>query len=143
MSTQSNDPFRAYNFKVTVSGINGEFLFTKCSALTGTDDALTFREAGAGHTVQQLPTAVRHEPVTLSYGITESRDLWNWLMNAAAGKVARKTVTIHLQTDSSSPARWELVNAWPQKWQGAELDAASGQTAIASLTLVFEALQRQ
>jgi len=37
---------------------------------------------------------------------------------------------------------WELINAWPQKWQGAELDAASNQLAIAQLTLVFDVLQR-
>ena len=38
--------------------------------------------------------------------------------------------------------QWDLVNAWPSSWQGAPLDALGNETAIESLTLVFETVRR-
>lgn len=139
------DPYRAYNFRVKVSGIDdSQFHFTKCSAFSVTIENQEYREAGNNQVTRQIPTKVKYDPITLSYGVTDSRALWDWLMKAAEGKVERKNVTIFvLDNDGQTTMEnWELINAWPQKWQGTELDAASNQLAIAQLTLVFDVLQR-
>ncbi len=39
--------------------------------------------------------------------------------------------------------RWNLINAWPQEWYGAPLDAMSHELAIETLVLAHEGLQRE
>ena len=139
------DPYRAYNFRVTVSGIKDAcFAFTKCTAFSVTEGSQEYREAGRFQVTQQIPMQVKYEPITLSYGMTQSPVLVDWLMRAAEGKVERKNVTLTLlSSDGQSPReQYELINAWPQKWEATELDADSNELAIAQLTLVYEQLKR-
>jgi len=146
MADQPVDPYRAYNFIVKVSGIDdAQFHFTKCSEFSVTVENMDYVEAGNELVTRQVPGRVKYEPITLSYGVTDSRELWNWLMEAASGKVERKNVTILIRDSDGSTIKqqWELLNAWPQKWQGGEMDAASSELAIAQLTLVYEQLDRK
>jgi phage tail-like protein len=76
--------------------------------------------------------------------LTNSRELWDWLLTAVQGRVERKNPSI-LMLDSegvSEIMRWDLINAWPSKWRGAPLDALNHEIAIESLTLVYESLER-
>jgi len=87
---------------------------------------------------------VEYADIQLSYGLTASRDLFDWFMTAANGSVTRKNVSI-LMLDSAGVAevmRWDLFNAWPAEWRGSILNALEDQVAIESLTLVYETLQR-
>lgn len=131
----------AYRFRVHVSGIDdGDFYFTKCNALSVSTDDHESRHDGP----RQIPAGVTVDPVSLSYGVTGSRTLWDWLMRAADGKIDRRNVTIFvLDVDGPTPnAGWELTNAWPQSWQGFQLDDSSSQVAIDKLTFVYDALRR-
>jgi phage tail-like protein len=88
---------------------------------------------------------VEYADVTLRYGLTSSRELWEWMLTAVNGSVERKNVSI-LMLDSDGVAevmRWNLLDAWPSEWRGAVLDALAHEVAIESLTLVFESLQRE
>ena len=138
------DPYRAYNFKLLIEGVT-EGHFTRCSDLGVTVDAIKYREAGNNQVVRRIPGQVEYSDVTLHYGLTASRELWDWLMTAVNGTVERKNVSI-LMVDSdgaSEVMRWNLLSAWPSEWRGAMLDAMSHEVAIESLTLVFETLQRE
>ena len=82
--------------------------------------------------------------VTLRYGLTNSRELWDWLMQAIQGNVERKNVSI-IMLDSegnNEVTRWNLNDSWPSEWRGAPLDAMSREIAIENLTLVFDTLER-
>lgn len=141
----SMDPYQTYKFRVEVSGISdSSFHFTKCSSFSVTVGNQENRGAGSSQITRQIHRQTNYEPVTLSYGMTNSRDLWNWLLRAAEGKAERKNVTITFPSSdgSTSQAKYELINAWPQKWQGQELDASSNELAIAQLVLVYEQLNR-
>jgi phage tail-like protein len=106
--------------------------------------AIRYREGGAGQVVHAIPGPVAYTEITLRYGLTESTQLWDWLMTAVAGKVERQNVSILLMDSSGAEevTRWDLTNAWPCRWRGAPLDALSREVAIEGLTLVFETLQR-
>ena len=139
------DPYRAYNFKVKISGIDdSQFHFTKCSSFKVTVENQEFREAGNNQVTQQIPTRVKYEPITLSYGVTDSRELWGWLKKAADGKAERKNVSVTVLDNDGQTKRdeWQLVNAWPQSWEYVELDAGGNELAIASMTLVFDEMKR-
>ena len=146
MANSLTDPYQRYPVRVKVSGIeNDQFYFTKCSAFSVTVVANEFRSQENDRFAQNIPTPVKYDPVTLSYGLTDSRALLDWLTKAAAGTAERKNVAIQIMSDDGSSTKelWELVNAWPQQWQGAESDVTSGVLAIAQLTLVYDQLNRK
>jgi len=137
------DPYRAYNFKLMIQGVT-EGHFTECSGLGIKVQVIKYREGGTNQVIHCIPGPVEYADITLRYGLTASRDLWEWLMTAVQGKVDRKNVSI-LLLDSDGVAevmRWDLVNAWIAEWRGSVLNAMQREVAIESLTLVFETLQR-
>jgi phage tail-like protein len=138
-----NDPYRAYNFKLLIQGVT-EGHFTQCSNMAIKVDAIAYREGGTAQVVHRLPGQVEYGDITLRYGLTASKELWNWMMSSIKGKVERKNVSIAmLDADGVTPAtQWDLVNAWPSGWRGAPLDAMGHEVALEELTLVFETLER-
>ena len=138
-----NDPYRGYNFKLTIQGIT-EAHFTECTGLGARIQPITYREGGAGEIVRQLPGPVEYKEVTLRYGLTDSSELFDWFMSVAAGQTERKSVSIAmLAEDGSTPVfQWDLHDAWPAEWRAAHLDAMGREVAIEALTLVYERLER-
>ncbi len=137
------DPFRSYNFKLDISGLT-EGHFTEVSGLGVKIESISYREAGNKQIVRHLPGQVDFAQVTLRYGLTSSRELWDWLQSAVAGNVVRKNVSI-IQLDTKGDGeetRWNLIDAWPTEWKAATLNAAEKTVAIESLTLVFDGLER-
>lgn len=137
------DPYRSYNFKLDIAGVT-EGHFTEVSGLGVRVTPIEYREGGNNQIVRHIPGPVDYAAVTLRFGLTSSRELWDWLMLAVQGNVERKNVSI-IMLDSSGnneTARWNLNDAWPSEWRGAPLDAMSKEIAIESLTLVFDTLER-
>ncbi|MCA9948318.1 MAG: phage tail protein [Anaerolineales bacterium] len=139
----ATDPYRSYNFKLDINGIS-EGHFTECSGLSVKVESIPYREAGSNQIVRKIPGPVDYAGVTLRYGVTNSKDLWNWLMKAVEGNVERKNVSIILLDSQGTDEvmRWNLVDAWPSEWQGAGLNTTDRAIAIDSLTLVFDRLER-
>lgn len=137
------DLYRNYNFKLLIQGI-AEGHFTECSGMGVRVHPIRYREGGTNQVVHVLPGAVDYADVTLRYGLTSSRELWDWFMAGVKGRVERKNVSI-LMLDSqgvNEVMRWDLINAWPSEWRGAPLDALQREIAIETVTLVFETLDR-
>jgi phage tail-like protein len=138
------DPYRAYNFKLLVNGVNNGH-FTEVSGLGVQVERIAYREAGNNNIVRAVPGRVTYPSVVLRYGLTSAGELWDWLMTAVNGQVNRRNVSI-LMLDPAGSAevlRWNLLNAWPQEWLGAPLDAMSRELAIETLVLAHEGLQRE
>src|SRR5574338_860435 len=131
-----NDPFRSYNFKLEINGVT-EGHFTECSGLSVKIESISYREAGNHQTVRHIPGPVDYAAITLKYGVTKSKTLFDWMMKAAEGKVERKNVSISLldSQSSSEVMRWNLHDAWPSEWKGANLNATDKGVAIEELTL--------
>lgn len=138
-----NDPYRSYNFKLEIGGV-AEGHFTECSGLGVKIESIAYREAGNHQLVRHIPGPVDYTTVTLKYGVTKSRELWDWLMKSAEGNVERRNVSILLldSQGDNEVMRWNLVDAWPSEWQGAALNASDKALAIETLTLVFDRLER-
>lgn len=137
------DPYRAYNFKLEIQGVT-EGHFTQCNGLGATVDVIDYREAGQGEVVRRLPGQVSYSDVTLSYGLTDSTQLWDWFQTVVTGKTERKNVSIVMVgTDGATEAmRWNLIDAWPARWDGAAFNAIAQEAAIEHLTLTYEVLER-
>lgn len=138
----TEEPRRSYNFKLVIQGID-QGHFTYCSEIGASVQAIRYREGGENSLVRCLPGPVEYADVTLQYGMTSSRDLWDWFTQSRRGTAERKNVSIVLlDRDGVTPReQWNLINAWPSAWRAAPFDALSNQVAVASLTLVFEELE--
>jgi phage tail-like protein len=137
------DPYRNYNFLLQVQDIS-EAHFTECTGLGMRVHPIRYRESGAGQIVRMLPGPVEYGEVTLRYGLTNSLDLWSWLLMAAKGTVQRRHVSIvMLDSDGAREAfRWNLINSWPCEWRGVPLDALGREAAIEEMHLAFDSLDR-
>jgi phage tail-like protein len=135
------DPYRAYNFKLLINGVtNGHF--TEVSGLEITIQRLAYREGGNDR-IRYVPGQVDYEPVTLHFGLTSSRELWDWMEMAAKGTVNRRNVSIVLldAAGTDEALRWNMINAWPTRWRGAHLNTLAQEIAIESLALAYEGLE--
>jgi phage tail-like protein len=138
------DPVRSYNFKLLINGVT-EGHFTEVGGLGVQVERIAYREGGNNAQVRAIPGRVTYAAVTLRFGLTSSHELWEWLMNAVNGKVHRRHVSIVMLDPSGSTEvlRWNLINAWPQEWYGAPLNAMSQELAIETLVLAHEGLHRE
>ncbi len=136
------DPYRAYNFKLDIQGVN-EGHFTECSGLGIKIENLLYREAGDPPRVRCLPGKVTHGEVTLRYGLTTSSEMWQWFESGVSGKVDRKDISVLMLDETGDEViRWNLFRAWISEWQGVPLDAMGHAAAVESMTIVFERLER-
>jgi phage tail-like protein len=138
------DPYRAYNFKLLINSVTSGH-FTEVSGLGVQVERISYREAGNNSIVRAIPGRVTYPPVVLRYGLTSSAELWDWLMTAVKGEVNRRNASIVMldAAGSTEVLRWNLLNAWPQEWLGAPLDAMSRELAIETLVLAHEGLERE
>jgi phage tail-like protein len=142
------NPYRAYSFKLIFPDAETVGHFTRVSGLGATVPPVRYREGGGGPTVRHLTGLLEYLPVTLSYGLTDSRALFDWFQAVARGgkpQPVHKNVTIVMlaEDDTTERLRFDLIRAWPTSWRGAFLDALTNEAAIEELTLVYDELHRR
>lgn len=139
------DPFRQYNWRLEIGGATQAY-FTACTGLGVDIEVIKYREAGNRQIVRALPGQVDYQPITLHFGLTSTRDMFDWLMAAVEGRADRRNVSIIVLdsegNESERSPRWNLEAAWVAAWRGATLDALSRQVAIETITLVYDRLVR-
>ena len=140
----AEDPYRAYNITLLIEGEKAA-QFLEASGLGVDVDVIEYREGGAEGEIRELPGQVRYQPLELRYGISQSTVLWDWLSSALTGDQERRAVSIVMldNDDLTEAFRWTLTDAWVVSWQAAHLDAATGELAIESMTIVYDGLERE
>lgn len=129
--------------QVEEAGIHG--YFTECSGLSSEHEVVEYRDGNDPDVVRKLPGRLKYGDVTLKRGVTSDASLWQWRKMVESGNVAeaRGNAKIVLLDRGSPVARWELVNAWPAKISGPELDADGNDVAIEELVLAHEGVVRE
>src|SRR5213596_3298212 len=89
------DPYRSYNFLVEIDGITRAG-FRECSGLDATQTPITYREGNEPLTMRKLPGLVEYSNITLTRGITDDHELWDWCKKSLDGNVERKHGSIIL-----------------------------------------------
>lgn len=136
------DPFKNSRFLVEIDGIV-QAGFSDCTGLGSHVDPVEYREGGDPNTVRKLPGKVTYPDITLKWGITNSRELYDWHYAAVSGQLQRKNGSVILLDDTGAEqVRWNFFNAWPSKWDGASFSAKGNDVAIDSLTVSCERVER-
>jgi len=136
------DPYRNFNFLLEIEGIT-QAGFSDCTGFGASTDPIEYREGGDNKTVRKLPGLTKFNNVTLKWGLTDSRELYEWYRDIVNGKIERKNGSIVcLDTEGTEKVRWNFFNAWPTKWDAPDFSAKGNDVAIDSLDLACEGLER-
>jgi phage tail-like protein len=137
-----NDPYRNFNFLVEIDGIT-QAGFAECTGFGASNDPIEYREGGENTTVRKLPGVTKYSNIVLKWGLTDSRELYDWFRDITQGKVERKNGSvILLDLDGSEKVRWNFVRGWPTKWDGPDFNAKGTDVAIETLEIAHEGVER-
>src|SRR4051794_38315657 len=82
------DPYGAFNWRIDIQG-KAEARFARCSGIGARVQSAAYREGGAHAITHRLAGPVEYSDVTLEWGLTDSREMWNWIRASMEGRVQR------------------------------------------------------
>jgi phage tail-like protein len=136
------DPYKNFRFLVEIDGIV-QAGFSDVSGFGSNVESIEYREGGENTTVRKLPGKVSYPDITLKWGVTDSRELYDWHRSAITGAVQRKNGSIILLDDTGTEkVRWNFFNAWASKWDGPDFSGKGNDVAIDTLTVSCERVER-
>jgi phage tail-like protein len=138
-------PFQAGRFLVEV-GHAAVAAFQEVAGLAVEVEVQEVVEGGHNGFVHKLPGRLKYPNLTLKRGVTADPAFAAWRPTLAAGRlvVVRQTVAILLLDHAGTTVRtWEVRGAYPVKWTGPDLKAASMEVVIESLELAHQGWSEQ
>lgn len=144
---ENKNPYSNFNFIVEVDG-DEIAAFSEIQGLDSENTPIEYREgADAINAPRKLPGIESYPNATLKRGLTGSTALWSWRQEVRDGGATfppSRTVVIKLlneRRDRGAPAMtWTLINAWPTKLSGPQLNAAGNEFAVETLDLCYDRL---
>lgn len=136
------DPLPVFCFHVKIDGMGDPAFFKSVSGLKYEMETVPVKEGGQNATVYQLFNGAKWGNVTLKQGFTKDSKLllWRdeWLNPLEA---SRQTVTISLLDTALNVGKtWNLIRAFPVKWEISEFDASKSELAIETIELAHEGI---
>jgi phage tail-like protein len=142
---QAVSPVNVHHFRLTLAGRDVGGLFRECSGLASETEVIEHRagdDAGQPF-VRKLPGATRWSSITLTRGVDDNRDLWEWrdAVHKGGADAARTDGTIELiDHEGTSIATYAFRQGWPAKYQAAF--SATGNVAVEAIEICVEAIER-
>lgn len=136
------DPYRVYKYKVEIDGITRGG-FREASGLDSSQDPIEYREGTDPLHAKKLPGLNKSSNISLKWGVTDDKELWEWRKKSIDGKVERKNGSIVLYNDAGEEKiRWNFMDGWPTKWTGPSFNATGNEVAIETLEIAHEGLAK-
>lgn len=143
-------PFTKFRFRMTVRG--AEAGFSEVSGFDATADVIEYRAGNfRNNSTIKLPGLTKYSNITLKWGMTEDKALYDWMTSVIGGDAAvngtdisPEDITIELLAEDGITVRasWQITRAWPCKYTGPDFNANSSEVAFESLELAHEGLTR-
>ena len=146
MATQLTDPTRGFRFKVEISGIQIAS-FSEASVPDINIETTDYREGTDPVYKRKLSGLTSYGNLTLKKGITDSMDLYNWhnlvVEKGSGGSGVQKNISLILiDASGGEKIRWNIINAWPIKYETTGLNASSNEVMVETLEVVVEYMVR-
>lgn len=138
------DPYRNFRFRVEIDGIT-QAAFSDATIPDSTTAPIDYRDGTDPTHNRKLSGQTTYGNVTLKWGLTDSMDLYNWrkqvIDKGAQGN--RKNLSLVLIDEAGDDkARWNIMEAWPTKYDASDLSAKGAEVVIENLDLVCEEVLR-
>jgi len=137
-----NDRFRNFQFRLEIDGIQ-QAAFSEVTGFDATVEAIGPHATIDPTDARKLPGLITYGNVTLKWGVTVSNELADWHQQIVTGTILRKSLSIVMvREDGKDGARWEVLEAWPSKYDPADINAKGNEVQIETLELVNEGVVR-
>ena len=137
------DPLRSFHFAVEFEGLTLASGFTECSGFGATTEPEEVNEGGLNAASRKFVGRTKQNNITLKWGTTDSRELYDWHLGVVNGKVRRLNGSIVLYDErGDEAARWNFFRGWPTKWEGPALSATGNEVSVETLEIAHEGLER-
>lgn len=136
------DPLRNFRFRVEIDGIQ-QAGFSEATGFDITVEPIDYREGTDATHVRKLTGLTKYGNVTLKWGVTDSKELHDWHRQIVDGTIQRKNIAIVVVDETGQDkARWEIVEAWPSKYDPTDLNAKGNDVSIELLEICNEGVTR-
>jgi phage tail-like protein len=140
------DPLRNFRFRLEIDSIE-QAGFSEVAIGDSSSDVIEYREGDEITTVRKLNGLNKYANVTLKWGITDSTALADWRQLVVADGTpledARRTVVIRVSNEAGEEkAAFEVLRAWPSKYDPTDLNGKGNEVAIDTLELTNEGIRR-
>jgi phage tail-like protein len=136
------DPYGTFRFRVEILGLQVGG-FSDVGGLERETQIEDFREGGLNDYTHKLVTLTKYQNLTLKRGIADATELWQWHQDVINGKVERRQINVVLVDFAGNDAwRWVVQKAYPVKWSGSTLNAASNTVFVESVEFVHHGVKR-
>jgi phage tail-like protein len=143
VSGQRKDPLRICKFRVEIDGI-AQAGPCRISGIEAAIQTIEYREGPEPLQVRQLGGSPKYGTLILKYGLTDSREVYDWFKSGLEGKVDPRTISIVASDlDGTDVARWSLINAWPARYLAPDFDARGNEVALETFEIAYEGLTRE
>jgi phage tail-like protein len=136
MPTGRTLPLPDFRFMVEY-GQTIQAVFSEVSGLTAEIEVFEYQEGGENNFTHKLPGRRKWSNIVFKRGMTDSLHFWEWYQDVVAGNQdMRRNLSIILYDETHlSGMRWEVVDAFPLKWEGPAMKADGKAVTIETLTL--------
>ena len=142
MPRRQLDPFGSFNFLVETDGVL-QAGFSEATGLGSEQDVTEYRNGNEDITMRKLPALKKFSNVVLKRGVMTGQDFLDWRKTVEDGNIDRRDVSIVVLDEArEEQVRYNLSNAWPCKWTGADLKANANEVAIETLELCHEGVRQ-
>jgi len=138
------DPYRSFRFRIEIDGIDVAG-FSEATVSDSTTDAVEYREGNEVPSARKLSGLTKYGNITLKKGITDGMDIYNWRKSIVDKGAAdnRKNVSLILIDEAGADkCRWDIIEAWPTKYDPSDFNAKGNEVLIENLELVHEGITR-
>ncbi|NUO02619.1 MAG: phage tail protein [Saprospiraceae bacterium] len=144
MATQSYYPPVGFYFKVEFEDLDGinqqDAFFQEVTGLSRELETEQVKSGGENRFTFKLPTRGQYPNLVLKRGYFIGSGLHKWCRDAIEHLDIRPiTVLVKILNAEGQPLRtFRCVNAWPQKWSVADLNAQESRIVVENLELVYQ-----
>ncbi|MEZ4875152.1 MAG: phage tail protein [Flavobacteriaceae bacterium] len=140
MSTQY--PPVSFHFKVEFSGISSQdsdVQFQSVAGLSVDIETEEFAEGGENRFKHKFPVRTKFPNLVLKRGMVKDSKLIDWCRNAIESfQFEPVDLTVKLLNEEHEPlVTWNVVHAYPVKWNVSDLNAEENQIAIETIELAY------
>jgi phage tail-like protein len=138
------DPYRNFRFRVEIDGI-GQAGFSECTFADTSTEPIEYREGNEPPVFRKLSGLTKYGNITLKWGITDSMDLYNWrkqIIDTGAEGARKNMAIILIDEAGKDKARWDIVQAWPIKYDPTDFNGKNNEVGIETLEIAHEGFTR-
>lgn len=137
-----------FHFKVEFNGLgdgDADVRFQSVGGLSVDLQTETVKEGGENRFEHVIPTMAKYQNLTLKRGLIKDSSIIAWIFDAIENLAINPVdMTVSLLNEQHEPlCTWNIVHAWPIKWNLSDFNAEESKIVIETIELTYHYFKLQ